>query len=271
MKEKSNEASHEKLLELLGGSRTPTSEEFKQLVINLDSHRVLTKVFLLEGTPFVFEKSPMKYAIFREQVAAQFDVGSQDVCIVGSARLGFSPSAHQFGKPFAESADVDVVVISEDYFYRGSRLLFSELSRLQPSVYAVRPFVKSPPDSKGKPPVVNLADWKSVKEAIRNFVFENFNPGLLPGSHPLRIEIFDKISSTAGLFLALEPKVFVSKIRCRIFRNWKAAEDYYSNTLREARNVLSGSTDVDVDTDLEDADTFPAADPPVATGGPTSI
>ncbi len=251
MDKKFSGQSHEKLLELLGGTKMPNADEFKQLIVSLDSHRVLAKVFLLEGTPYVFEKSPMKYVIFREQVAARFEVGSQDVCIVGSAKLGFSPSPHTFGKPFSQTSDVDVVVISDDYFYRGSRELFSELNGLEPAVHRVRPYLKNAVLA-GQPPVVKLGDWKNLKEAIRNFVFENFNPGLLPGNHRLRLDIFDKISSTAGLFLALEPKVFVSKIRCRVFRNWKSAEDYYSNSLREARRVFSGDAEVETDSDLDD-------------------
>jgi hypothetical protein len=60
---------------------------------------------------------------------------------------------------------------------------------------------------KGEPsikqhPFVNLRDWKLVKEAVRNFVYQNFNPGLLPFEHHMRQEIFGNISSTAGLFLA---------------------------------------------------------------------
>lgn len=80
------------LLKLLSGKDFTTSDEFKRLVTSIDSHTVLAKVFLLEGTPYVFKNSPMKYVIFREQVAERFEVGYQDVCIVGSAKRGFSPS-----------------------------------------------------------------------------------------------------------------------------------------------------------------------------------
>jgi hypothetical protein len=228
---------HDKLLALLAGQKTPTSDELKQLILALDNHRVLAKVFLLEGTPFVFENRPMKYVIFREQVADRFEIGSQDVCIVGSAKLGYSPSSHKFGTPFAETSDVDVVIISEPLFYRGSRQLFETLNQLEPSVYSVR----SARFEKAKPrPEVDLEDWLKVKDSIRNFVYQNFNPGLLPPEHPLRREIFDNMASTSGLFLALEPQVFVSKIRCRVFRNWKAAEDYYSHTLLDAKFSLKG-------------------------------
>ena len=89
-------------------------------------------------------------------------------------------------------------------------------------------------------PAVSLKDWKKIKESVRNFVFHNFNPGLLSTSNPLRMQIFENIGSTSGLFLALEPQIFVSKIRAPIFRTWRAAEDYYSNTLREAKQPFEG-------------------------------
>jgi len=248
-------AGQEKLLEILAGQKTPTADELKQLILSLDNHRVLAKVFLLEGTPFVFENKPMKYVIFREQVADRFQIGSQDVCIVGSAKLGYSPSPHsgKFGRPFAETSDVDVVIISEPLFYKGSRQLFETLNSLEPSTFKTRAAIST---KLKDAPVVDLRNWAKVKDALRNFVYQNFNPGLLPQEHPLRHEIFENMASTSGLFLALEPQVFVSKIRCRVFRNWKAAEDYYSNTLREAKYALTtgmvGEAEIDDDLDVED-------------------
>jgi len=248
-------STHEELLNLLGGAQTPDPNQFKDLCLKIDSHQVLAKVFLLEGVPYVFEKSPMKYVIFREQVADRFNVGSQDICIVGSAKLGYSPSSHKFGTAFSETSDVDVVIISEPLFYRGSSDLFDVLNQMGPPTYQVRDFLYNQTNRKDKP-VVDLNDWRTVKEAIRNFVYENFNPGLLPDDHALRKDIFNKIATTAGLFLALEPKVFVSKIRCRIFRNWKAAEDYYSNSLRELRNYFLNNTQGEIESEMDEADGF---------------
>ena len=57
------------------------------------------------------------------------------------------------------------------------------------------------------------------------------------------------MASTSGLFLALEPQVFVSKIRCRVFRTRKAAEDYYSNTLREAKFQFKGEKEIEPEID----------------------
>lgn len=233
----------DKMLSLLSGSQLPNPAEFKELVSCIDSHTILAKVFLLEGTPFVFQTSPMKYVIFREQVAERFGVGSQDVCIVGSAKLGFSPSpTEKFGRPFADLSDVDVVVISDKWFHIGANELFGQINSM---------FMKG---------TISSGD-RIVKDAIRNFVFGNFNPGLLRDtnsvkSSSLKNEIFFKISSTAGLFLALEPQVFVSKIRCRFFKSWKAAEDYYSNSLNELSKFITsgeaGLTDTDTEVEIED-------------------
>jgi len=233
-----------KLLDAIKAGGLPSVEDFRSLILKLDNHHILARVFLLDGTPFVFSKSPMKYIIFKEQVASEFSLGSQDVCIVGSARLGFSPSGYKFGQPFAETSDVDVVLISEPLFLEGSQALLQELNEVPPGIQYGAPL--EPVEVKGQ-------DWQKVKKAIRNFVFNNFNPGLLRHGHPLRARILDGIESTTGLFLALEPQIFVSKIRCRVFRSWKAAEDYYANSLRQAQSQLKGEPVAEIIEDEEEA------------------
>lgn len=245
--------SHEDVLNLLRSGDAPSADQFKRLIQSLDNHRILAKVFVLEGIPFVFQNSPMKYVIFREQVADQFDVGSQDICIVGSAKLGFSPSHHKYGTPFTDSSDVDVVVVSSQMFDDGSRELFKAINGFGPAPHEFRHLLNSKANDRERPQV-NLQDWQTVKGAVRNFVFQNFNPGLLPRDNALRIDIFDRISSTSGLFLALEPQVFVERIRARVFRTWRAAEDYYANSLREAKRAFAGQV-VDDDALEEDGDT----------------
>lgn len=241
-----NAENESQLLSAMKAGGIPDVQDFKHLIERLAHHHILARVFLLDGTPHVFINSPMKYIIFKEQVASEFGIGSQDVCIVGSARLGFSPSAHKFGRPFSETSDVDVVLISEPLFLEGSQALFQELNSAGP------PLTFTEPPNKPKPVQVDGPVWKIIKEAVRNFVFNNFNPGLLSVAHPLRLRVFNGISGTTGLFLALEPQVFVSRIRCRIFRTWKAAEDYYANSLRQAQASLRGERD-DVDEDEDDA------------------
>jgi hypothetical protein len=236
-----NEVEHKKLLEILVKSVALSADQLRDLLIAMDNFDVVAKVFLLEGVPFVFANSPMKYLIFREQVADRFEIGYQDVCIVGSAKLGFSPSPYKFGKRFAETSDVDVVVISSALFDRGTHELFRHLHNVGPALsYENR-----------NPVNVDARDWRLHKEAVRNFVYENFNPSHLPEGSPLRTHIFSSIASTSALFLALEPQVFVSRIRCRIFRHWRAAEAYYVNALRQLKRQLATAAERAQDSALE--------------------
>jgi len=55
-----NGTTHDDLLKLLGGKDTPTPDQFKELVVKIDSHAVLAKVFLLEGVPAPFCNGVLK-------------------------------------------------------------------------------------------------------------------------------------------------------------------------------------------------------------------
>ena len=70
---------------------------------------------------------------------------------------------------------------------------------------------------------------------------------------------FSTESRVRPLFLALEPRIFVSRIRCRIFRSWKAAEDYYANSLRQAQSQLSGQGVPEVIDDEDEPSGLPPA------------
>ena len=50
---------HKHLLESLVAGGMIQVEKFKELVLMVDHLDVVAKVFILEGTPFVFAKSPM--------------------------------------------------------------------------------------------------------------------------------------------------------------------------------------------------------------------
>lgn len=185
------EASHSDLLKLLVVGGSIPSDKFKELVLEVDHLDVIAKVFLLEGTPYVFAQSPMKYMVFREQVADRFQVGYQDVCVVGSAKLGFSPSPQKFGKVFAEESDVDVVIISDKLFDQGTLKLFEHLNRVGPSLHVFghsenRSSKNSGKEKPEKASPVKADEWRAIKEGVRNYVYQNFNPALLPGRHDPR-------------------------------------------------------------------------------------
>jgi hypothetical protein len=148
------------------------------------------------------------------------------------------------------------VIISNALFDEGTQYLLEVLNNLGPPTHSL--FGKRDTETIA----VNVRDWQKYKEAIRNYIYKNFNPGLLPQEHPFRRDVFAKIASTAALFLALEPQVFVSRIRCRIFKNWKAAEGYYANSLNQLKRQFAGMRDVEP----EDVDDTEFVEPAAAAG-----
>lgn len=54
----------------------------------------------------------------RARVAENFGVDVDDVYLVGSAKLGFSPKPGQYLKPFSDGSDIDIAIVSKDLFAR---------------------------------------------------------------------------------------------------------------------------------------------------------
>ena len=52
----------------------------------------------------------------RDEIATQFSIHSNDVIVVGSAKLGYSVSPLKALKPFDDSSDIDVAIVSAKLF-----------------------------------------------------------------------------------------------------------------------------------------------------------
>lgn len=52
----------------------------------------------------------------RETVAAEFGVSVDEVWLVGSAKLGFSPKPGQYFKHFSDRSDIDVALVSSELY-----------------------------------------------------------------------------------------------------------------------------------------------------------
>ncbi len=83
------------------------------ITCNLDE---VVDTHLFAGVPFSFSGNPDIYDRMLQELSYGLKVGKQDICIVGSARIGFSLSPEKFGVPFGQFSDVDVVVVSPDLF-----------------------------------------------------------------------------------------------------------------------------------------------------------
>ncbi|MBP0943069.1 hypothetical protein V2K16_22595 [Pseudomonas alliivorans] len=91
----------------------------KALKLSGDNERqCLAELWLSEGIPMAFVKSPTAYQVLRMTLAQSLNVGVKDVSLVGSGRLGFSLAPKKYGEPFGEGSDLDVCIISDDLFQR---------------------------------------------------------------------------------------------------------------------------------------------------------
>lgn len=102
--------------------------------MNIQRHHIQEKIFnfrkLLseDGVDSVLEScllapntsiyGPKVESQLREEVAVHFGVNCDDVIIVGSAKLWFSPKPGQYFKPFSTSSDIDIAIISSSFFER---------------------------------------------------------------------------------------------------------------------------------------------------------
>lgn len=77
-----------------------------------DFLRIVRK-YLIHGIPYVFANNPEMYYDFREKIAHHWNVGFQEVLIMGSAKLGYS---YHKKSVFSEESDIDVAIINQSLF-----------------------------------------------------------------------------------------------------------------------------------------------------------
>lgn len=80
--------------------------------------RHLLRLWFMQGIPFAFEPSPFLYEAIREWLAPRLGVAPLDITLIGSARIGYSPSPAKFSAVFNAQSDLDLAVISKDLFDR---------------------------------------------------------------------------------------------------------------------------------------------------------
>ena len=74
------------------------------------------RLWVTEGLPFAFRDNPMDYERAREALARVLSDNPKNVSVSGSGRTGFSMSPTQFGRHFSDQSDLDVFLVSENFF-----------------------------------------------------------------------------------------------------------------------------------------------------------
>ena len=76
----------------------------------------IIRLWITEGIPYAFKEHPLLYEEIREFIANGINVHTKDITIVGSARIGYSLSKHEWGRPFNSNSDFDFTIVSNDLY-----------------------------------------------------------------------------------------------------------------------------------------------------------
>lgn len=93
----------------------PSVDEFIDIVHTLPLETVVQN-YVFEGTPHVFREHPEALEILRRHLNSALSLAEQNIAIVGSAKIGFSLSPHNFPRRFSEQSDIDILVVDKALF-----------------------------------------------------------------------------------------------------------------------------------------------------------
>jgi hypothetical protein len=93
----------------------PTVEEFKTLLRTSDLLQI-AEDHILTGLPYAFKDHPRSMNIIQRHLTARLPLKSENIIVVGSARLGFSLNPDGYFNSFNDASDIDIIVIDADLF-----------------------------------------------------------------------------------------------------------------------------------------------------------
>ena len=100
------------------GIKFPNAKKVKHLLKqgSLPDREAFIRLWLTEGMPYAFHKSPILYEEMRTWIATYLNICPKEVGLIGSARSGYAMGDEKFGRPFGPKSDLDLCIISETYF-----------------------------------------------------------------------------------------------------------------------------------------------------------
>lgn len=80
------------------------------------SRAAIARLWLSEGIPFAFKRSPALYEVIRTWLGTHLSVDPKEIHLSGSARIGQSLAPKKMGAAFGEHSDLDLFVVSDSLF-----------------------------------------------------------------------------------------------------------------------------------------------------------
>ncbi len=91
----------------------------KEFTVDLQKEKiewVVSKWVIENPTPHFFQKDHLAYIQWKNRLASKLGVDPYSIIVVGSANIGFSLNPEKNWAPFNDESDIDIAIISSDYF-----------------------------------------------------------------------------------------------------------------------------------------------------------
>lgn len=171
--------------------------------------------YIFEATPHIFGEDFAGYVRWKTEIGARLDIDPRAICLVGSAVVGISLNPDKGLKPFDDTSDVDVAVVSYRYF----ELAWHHLRRLRVQ--------------KLKMPVEALNVLKAHRE---RYIFD----GTIATDSVLAFLPFASRWVPALSDMSAIQPTEGREINARIYRDFESLREYQLRSVVRARASLEG-------------------------------
>lgn len=93
----------------------PSVEEFTDALLRRPLAEIV-RAYIFQGVPYVFRDHPEAMTLLARHLQAALPITEQNITVVGSAKIGFSLSPHNFPRSFSDESDIDVLIVDERLF-----------------------------------------------------------------------------------------------------------------------------------------------------------
>ena len=209
----------------------PTVTEFQDLLLKSTLPDVLEQYVLegeaFDGIPYVFQNQPRAFDTLRQHLTDTLKLNSpKDITVVGSAKIGFSLSPHNFPRHFSDESDIDVVVVDEALFDK-YWMIMVEWNYPRRTIRLAQ------------------GDWEWIKKRKNELFWGWFLPDRIQYKGLYRPHILKPLLDISNRWfdafqsLALYPEFAERKVSGRLYRTFEHARLYHLDGLRQIKRIIT--------------------------------
>lgn len=205
------------------GGQYPSSDIFKTHLLSKNVSDIASD-YLFQGMPYAFLNDESTYEALVTELSAKLEIPSKQIFLVGSAKLGFSMSPHNFPRQFSDSSDLDIAIYDEELF---DKIWMALLKWNYPR----------------KRNNMSSEEAEFIRRWRSSIFWGNVDPRLkfdglyvteeIRYLNGISLKWFDSIAS-----LSLIPNLSSREINSRLYRNFDFMKEYHLDSLEKLKSAI---------------------------------